>query len=123
MESAKSFIPKFEDAKESITTAAILYAGEIFTGLMHADALQAILRKYPELQLNTSTGLIDGFMTSKGRFVDRQEAGAIAKAAQQLEQLHPRQMQSAEKHLKSEDFLDPEEIDDRDRQIADDYEE
>lgn len=123
MESAKSFTSKFEDNKESITTAAILYAGEIFTGLMHADALQAILRKYPELKLSASTGLTDGFMTSKGRFVDRQEAGAIAKAAQQIEHLDSRLIGSAEKNLKAEDIYDPEEIFERDRESDNDVEE
>lgn len=92
-----------EQQPESIDGAAIrLPDGRVFSGDTHADAMtkagidvEATAKQEDELQkqgINTddaspkfqkSLGLPvfdDGFVTSKGRFVDRDEAAAIAKA-------------------------------------------
>jgi hypothetical protein len=107
MESEKSFTVKPENTPETIISAALQFEdGKVFTGYVHADALIAAGEAYEVRNLDKLPGFIEGFTTSTGRFVERQEAGAIAKASQQLEHLDTRRVQHAEKNLDSYDILE-----------------
>ncbi len=68
---------------ERITFAAIRYKGEIFTGPVHSAAWVLMTEKYPKAVITDERE--DGFMTSTGRFVKREEALDIADKAGQLE--------------------------------------
>ena len=76
---------------ERIVSAASKYKGEIFTGRWHWEAWNKLRKKYPEdwerLTSNDEQYLkdfVDGFITSTGRFIDREEAKRIAEDADQL---------------------------------------
>ncbi|HEY4489064.1 MAG TPA: hypothetical protein VJA87_01125 [Candidatus Paceibacterota bacterium] len=75
-----------EGGVEKITAAAIRCEGVIFSGSTHADAFLALKEKSPEWNWDEHT-LEDGFVTSSGRFVSREEASQIAKNANQLDHL------------------------------------
>lgn len=67
---------------ECIKTAAVIFNGELYTGIMHADALEQIEEKYmfwPDTSSYTA-----GFLTNTDRFVSREEAQKIAAAADQV---------------------------------------
>ena len=72
-----------EGTVEKIDSAAILYHGEIFQGANHGEALDKVIEKYPDAQKADDSG--HGFVTSEGRFVDREEALNISDAAGQTE--------------------------------------
>lgn len=88
---------------EKIISAALSYpdTGEIFVGQTHADSLIEFEEKYPTCR---NPYFIEGFMTSKDRFVDRNEAAEIAKQSHQLEHLDERRKPNAEKYLDSDDI-------------------
>lgn len=69
---------------ERILDAASRYSGEIFSGPTHFHSWKQAVDKY-----NTSSGMTQevehGFLTSRGRFVDREEAANIARAAVQIQ--------------------------------------
>jgi hypothetical protein len=95
---------KFEMIPEKIVSAALSYpdSGEIFVGQTHADALIEFEERYP-----TCVKLpyfIEGFITNKDRFVDREEAAEIAKQSHQLEHLDGRRKPNAERYLDSDDI-------------------
>lgn len=78
---------------ERIVTAAIEIGNEVFTGAIHilaaqkaveAGALEA--REAADFGDWLEAGAIDGFITSTGRFVNRGEAYAIARKADQIDQ-------------------------------------
>lgn len=71
---------------ERISSAALKYNNEIFEAPNHGIALNDIMEKYPEESsfdklMNT---VKDGFTTTKGRFVSREEALDIAKKQNQI---------------------------------------
>lgn len=74
---------------EKIICAAVRFQGKVWRGNRHNHALEAM---YDELsyvmnrqQMNQQqTDRDQGFITSENRFVDRQEAFAIAHTADQL---------------------------------------
>lgn len=70
-----------EAAQESIKAAALRYKGEIFTGPTHADAVCVLEETYPDYRARE---VEDGFVTSTGRYVDRDEALAIAQGKDQV---------------------------------------
>lgn len=106
MESEKLLGTKSENIPEIIESAAIKFEdGRVFTGQIHAEALIAAGEEFGVHNLDRISGYIDGFVTSTGRFVDREEAGVIAKATQQLEHLNSKRMPNAEKSLDSNDIL------------------
>lgn len=72
---------RFQPA-ERITSAAIKYKDEIFSGRTHAHAWRDMTAKYPETVMLDDRG--DGFLTNTGRFVDRKEALEMAEKAEQL---------------------------------------
>ena len=68
-----------EESPEEIGLSALEVRGELFTGLHHADAWNKIFDKHPEWRGRIEDHEIrEGFMTSKGRFVDREEGHQIA---------------------------------------------
>lgn len=74
------------DQLERITAAALRVGDEIFTGPVHFMCRQKIfaLPIDPKQIVSMLTHTEDGFVTDTGRFVDRIEGYAIAKAAGQL---------------------------------------
>ncbi|MFZ2886735.1 MAG: hypothetical protein WA021_02845 [Minisyncoccia bacterium] len=84
------------DVPERITASAFLYKyysddfttihEELFTAPNHVLAMEKLEEKYPNYSyVARKKSLEDGFVTSKGRFVDRYEAMKIAKAQGQVE--------------------------------------
>lgn len=71
---------------EKITAAAIRVNGEIFTGQMHFMAYEKARLTIPNFEAVQST-MEQGFVTTSGRFVSREEAGELADQAGQLEHL------------------------------------
>src|SRR5207302_1050563 len=67
-------------AVERISAAAVRVGGREYTGINHADAYDALVKaegKEPDFYE-------DGFVTDRGRFVEREEATKIAERAQQI---------------------------------------
>lgn len=83
---------------ERVGPAAIKVGDEVFTGLVHGEAVEKALEKHPKLSYNK---LKEGFVTSEGRFVSREEARDIAFKSKQIEAT------LADEVLMSED-IDPE---------------
>ncbi len=109
MESEKALSTKLESEKlpEKIEAAAIQFEdGSVFTGQIHADALIAAGEELGVHHIDKITGYIEVFVTSSGRFVDREKAGALAKAARQLDHLDSKREPNAERKLDSHDILD-----------------
>ncbi len=65
-----------KNKEETISAAAIEYEGEIFRGRNHAEAIMEMEMKIPDYEPNK---VRDGFVTSTGRYVERDEALEIAK--------------------------------------------
>ncbi|OGY99670.1 MAG: hypothetical protein A3B13_01280 [Candidatus Liptonbacteria bacterium RIFCSPLOWO2_01_FULL_45_15] len=90
---------------ERIQTAALLLGDQMYTGQTHLEALVALQKEHPDY--NTWVGERapkQGFITSTGRFVDRDEAGKIADNAEQLEHLESNSRRRARGDLHSEDL-------------------
>lgn len=68
-------------APEKIASAALKYGGKLYEGLNHGFALENILKENPSAGMKD---IQDGFTTSKGRFVSREEAYDIADKAKQM---------------------------------------
>lgn len=99
---------KFESSEvvpEKIATAAIRMDDRIFTGENHMAAIAKMKKEYPNWEEDENLKLEDGFLTNKGRFVERDEAGLIAKQAGQLEHLELERKQEAENKLDSLHFI------------------
>lgn len=90
MENSQTFweMPRFQKSmeQERVVAAAIQFQGEIFLGRTHGQAVLAMEKKYPRWQQMTDQPVVEGFSTTTGRFVDRQEADVIATAAAQVEE-------------------------------------
>lgn len=72
--------------KESIANAAIMYEGKIYQGASHGNAVVAAedaLGKKIDIDRTPQSDLT-GFITTKGRYVSRDEAAEIAKASGQV---------------------------------------
>lgn len=76
---------------ESIRSAAILWNGEVYTAATHGMALLDLKKSHPDYRAVT-----EGFMTSMGRFVSREEAKEIAERAEQLNHLDEHQRRDAD---------------------------
>lgn len=73
---------KLGSAPEKIGKAALQYGDDIFEGTNHGMAFEKLMEKYKDIK---DYGKVkDGFMTSNGRFVSREEAMEIAKSMDQL---------------------------------------
>jgi hypothetical protein len=71
-----------EEVKEVIVKAATIYKGKIYTGWRH-DRIGLQMLKDGVLSPPFPGGKAQAFVTNTGRFVSREEALAIAKAAGQ----------------------------------------
>jgi hypothetical protein len=90
---------------ETIKSCAVLYRGEIFKGQIHSDARSEVRKAHLEAK---TRDMVEGYVTSKGRFVDRVEAVEIADKADQIRE-SARKHKEVDKRLWSED-LKPEVI-------------
>lgn len=63
--------------------AAIMYGDQIFRGTSHMLAMMKLKAELPDF--DDFSSLVDGFITTQGRFVDREEAEVLAEKAHQLE--------------------------------------
>jgi len=70
--------------KEKIDSATIELNGEYFTASNHLFALLEMQKQYPNWQ-KEELHPKDGFLTTHGRFVDRNEAFKLAEQAGQLD--------------------------------------
>jgi hypothetical protein len=73
--------------KEKIICAGILVNGKVYNGHRHNHCLEAMnseLSWTMNRQQISQLEKIQGFITSEGRFVDRQEALKIAREANQI---------------------------------------
>lgn len=89
---------------ETVGSAALMYKGERYEGANHGFALGDILDKYPHADMKS---IDQGFTTSKGRFVSREEAFDIAKAQNQIEPHVLPSLTVDSKMLLSEDLIQP----------------
>ena len=70
---------------EKISASAVQYSGELFTGTLHSDVYNAIREKYPQFDPELEWEKYKlGFVTTSGRFVNRDEALKIAERNDQL---------------------------------------
>jgi hypothetical protein len=88
-----------EDTPEKIQAAATRYGGKVYTGNVHFQSLEAAAADHgmdisqfidkvnKEAGKTEATHDLDGFVTTSGRFVTRQEARDIADRADQLTNL------------------------------------
>lgn len=80
-------------SKEEIVKSAIRYNDEVYTGFNHAECFKQI--NNPQVIM---ANIEEGFITSKGRFVDRKKASEIALNAGQLD-YHTECLISEDLHL------------------------
>jgi hypothetical protein len=66
---------------EKVGRAALKYNDEVFTGVNHGDAFGHLEKKFKDFDFKQ---VKDGFITTNGRFVSREEATAIAEQAKQI---------------------------------------
>ncbi|MFA5998173.1 MAG: hypothetical protein WC814_02190 [Candidatus Paceibacterota bacterium] len=86
---------------ESIQSAAIRFNGGTYTGINHAYAIRQLEKEHPDWQSVNKEPVQEGFLTSAGRFVDRDEAGEIAERASQLDHLDGEERAGATSNLDS----------------------
>lgn len=70
---------------EKIVLAAIVFEGEVYVGKRHDQIIRYIVQRTGAKRVPGSCP--QGFVTSEGRFVERDEAGRIAIASGQIEKL------------------------------------
>ena len=91
------------DISERIKSAAITVQGKTYEGQIHGDALQKYLDENPDHTDQTFPhgDYAEGYTTTNGRFVDREEGAKIAKAQDQLKPLST--LSAGESQIKSYD--------------------
>ena len=82
-----------EEGQEKIAAAALSYHGEEFTGAIHADAFEALINAHDDY---VEGDVIEGYMTSAGRFVTREEAAKIGKVSGQVDASQVGELRSAD---------------------------
>jgi hypothetical protein len=92
--------PKLERPPEEVKESALRFKGEVFTGFLHVHALDKLELKYPNWKQLQNGGEVieDGFITTVGRFVNRDEAQKIAQP--KLEEELKQSMEMVERTLK-----------------------
>jgi len=78
-------MPDTSDTQETITDAAIQFDGNTYLGRRHCQIIRDIVQKTGVKHV--PGGKTQGFTTSTGRFVSREEAARIAQAAGQIKRL------------------------------------
>ncbi len=89
---------KLVSETERITASAIKIGERLFTGNTHSDAIGQMQEVYPKW-VDSGLDAVDGFVTSTGRFVLRDEAGEIAQRARQLDHLDAKEGRFAAEFL------------------------
>ena len=80
----QNFEPQNQAVPETVKCAALLWKGEIFTGVTHAHAFFSFAEAHPEIKNPRNERFEDGFETSIGRFITRNEALEIADRNEQI---------------------------------------
>lgn len=75
-----------EQSAEKVVAAAVRFGGQVFTGVMHFHAREKAKEEFPDFPHRDGEVQEEGFLTSTGRFVDRDEATDIADKADQLKE-------------------------------------
>ena len=88
-------------APESILSAAIRFNDMMYAGTNHATAIRELEKDHPDWYKMSKEPVQEGFLTSAGRFVDRNEAGEIAERAEQLNHLDVEEKTDATSNLDS----------------------
>lgn len=70
---------------ETIVASAILFDGKVYTGRRHHNVIRTIIDTTGAKKVLSSSP--QGFLTSDGRFVDREEGARIAIASGQITKL------------------------------------
>lgn len=97
--------PSAEKGPEKIVAAAMRYRGEMFVAPTHAAAIEKLLKVFPDWETAEDLETAEqGFLTSKNRFVDRAEAGSIARAAGQLDHVDPSRVDEVEAELETSEM-------------------
>jgi hypothetical protein len=104
---SKKHSEKLSDQQEYIVDCAVSFKGHIYRAKNHALAMVALENSDPQWD-ESDEYPIDGFITTAGRFVDRQEAGKIADAAGQLDRLAADEKETAADSLDSADLVENE---------------
>jgi hypothetical protein len=73
----ENFKPNNEAKKETVMWAAVKYKGKIFEALLHVDAVNLCLAKFPDMDWSL---MEEGYVTSEERFVTREEANELIDA-------------------------------------------
>jgi hypothetical protein len=89
---------------ESVKSAALQYKGETIEGVNHGDALNTIMSRQGGIPESDFAKIKEGFTTTKGRFVSREEAFDIAKERDQIDQKTLDSLTAESKMLLSEDL-------------------
>ena len=87
-------------AVEKVKIAAVRIGEDVFTGQMHFMAMDEAKRTLSNFDDLKDT-MEQGFVTTTGRFISRDEAGKLADEAGQLEHLSEREHDSAVYRLDS----------------------
>lgn len=62
-----------------------LTTGIVMSGWRHGNCFVGLAAVFPDYEYNRSDKVVQGFLTSRGRFLNREEAGALAFEAGQIE--------------------------------------
>ncbi|MDO8514387.1 MAG: hypothetical protein Q7S50_02470 [bacterium] len=75
-----------QEKSESLKGMAARYGDEVYTGILHSDAVKEFRAAHPEHaeKSEQEVGLEVGYVTNTGRFVGREEAVMIGHRADQL---------------------------------------
>jgi len=71
------------ESVERIDAAAVQYGDDVFVGINHGEAYEKLTAIHPEI-IAANADIKNGFLTSTGRFVSRDEASVIADKAEQI---------------------------------------
>lgn len=75
----------YDDGKSRTHTPANISSGIVASGLRHCNCFTILRALYPNLEYLGKE--VQGFLTTKNRFVDRIEAATIALESKQIEEL------------------------------------
>jgi hypothetical protein len=84
--SKRKIRPKQVQADETVVAAAIRFKKKIYTGVTHAEAFEKLEEEHPNLSDDEIIRSMDsdGFITSRGRYIDRNDAMMVAAMAEQI---------------------------------------
>ena len=67
--------------KEAISACAVMFGDHVFTAGNHGMAYEEGMEAFPN-----ETNIIDGYLTSKGRFVTREDGNRIMRGEEPLDE-------------------------------------